>query len=188
MTEENFYDDSQIVNAIAFDENNDGILDNITGYKRDFLGRIVEVNLDFDGDNITDSKIFFEYDDQNRLIKKYTDKNQDGKIDAIEYYEAFKNKISKIIERSIFSKNAYKIFEKTWYINFKDEKYNIFDILKNVDIEKYQKMYSVIKLDDVDLLITDENIKKFRESCKTIEDVHKENYGFNDLTKNKVKK
>lgn len=87
MTEETNYNDRQLAEVLAFDENNDGELDNIVGYKRDGLQRVVEVYLDYDGDGIADSKIFFEYDNFSRIIKKYMDKNLDGKIDATETYE-----------------------------------------------------------------------------------------------------
>ena len=85
------FNNNEILNAFAFDENNDGILDNIVGYKKDTTGKIVEVSLDYDGDNKADTKIFFEYNSDGRIIKKYIDKNFDDNIDSIEIYEYDEN-------------------------------------------------------------------------------------------------
>ena len=83
MSENFSNEDLNAIKCLAFDENEDGVLDNIVGYKRNAQGRIVEISLDYDGDEMADSKIFFEYDLMGRILKKYTDKNHDGKIDAI---------------------------------------------------------------------------------------------------------
>ena len=71
----------------VFDENDDGIIDNIVEYKTDAFGRIIEICLDYDGDNVTDSKVFFEYGIDGKINKVYKDKNHDGIIDSIATYE-----------------------------------------------------------------------------------------------------
>ncbi len=80
-------EDIKSLEGFMLDDNEDGALDNIVGYKRDSSGRIVELSIDFDGDNMADSKIFIEYDNAGRIYKVYRDKNHDGTIDSVVIYE-----------------------------------------------------------------------------------------------------
>ena len=72
---------------LVFDENDDGMLDNIVSFERDGAGRISKVVLDFEYDDIPDVTIYFEYDAQDRLKKKIIDKNMDGKANAVVEYD-----------------------------------------------------------------------------------------------------
>lgn len=72
--------------GLVFDENEDGMLDNITAFERDERGLVSKVLLDFNGDNIPEVAVYLEYDEYGRVCKKSIDKNLSGKINAsVEY-------------------------------------------------------------------------------------------------------
>ena len=81
----------QSIKCLVFDENEDGILDNIVEFTKNGLGRVATISLDYDGDGKIDTKIYLEYNDDGSISKKCIDKNLDGKIDAIEIYSYDEN-------------------------------------------------------------------------------------------------
>jgi len=82
---------------LAFDENEDGILDDIVEFSTNEQGLVSEVLIDYNHDYRADMKIYFEYDATGRLIKKSKDKNLNGEIDSIETYEYDENGKATII-------------------------------------------------------------------------------------------
>lgn len=79
------------LNVLVFDENDDGMLDNIVSFERNEKGLVSKVLLDFDGDNTPECAVFFEYDEAGKLKKKSIDKNLSGKINAVIEYDYDEN-------------------------------------------------------------------------------------------------
>jgi|GEM_PF-6208615 len=79
------------LNVLVFDENDDGMLDNIVSFERNERGLISKVLLDFDGDNTPECAVFLEYDEIGKLKKKSIDKNLSGKINAVVEYDYDEN-------------------------------------------------------------------------------------------------
>ena len=123
--------------CLVFDENEDGKLDEIIGYKKDAQGRIVEISIGYNGDGQTNGKVFFEYDSSGRITKKCSDKNNDGKIDYIINYKYNEDgSVSKYYDDNADGKIDFAE-------NIKDGKVVIEDVR---DLTKLQKLKEVLKL------------------------------------------